>query len=81
MQGRSFSELAEIDIREVDKDALIDISSMTFDIEIPLSQRAGTILDNIKNPYCFRVGKIAVQVEFAENGPRLHDCLLNVLHR
>ena len=81
MQGRSFSELAEIDIREVDKEDLIDISGMDFDTQIPISQRAEIILDKIKNPVCFRVGKIAVQVEFAENGPRLHDCLLNVLHR
>ena len=81
MQGQRLSELAEIDIRNVDKEDLTDISGMDFDTEIPLSQRAGTILDKIKNPTCFRVGKIAVQVEFAENGPRLQDCLMNVLHR
>ena len=81
MQGQRLSEPAEIDIRKVDKEDLTDISDMDFDTEIPLSQRAGTILDKIKNPYCFRVGKIAVQLEFSENGPRLHDCLLNVLHR
>ena len=81
MQGRIFSKLAEIDIREVDKEDLIDLSGMDFDTQIPLSQRAGTILDKIKNPYCFRVGKIAVQLEFTENGPRLQDCLADFLHR
>ena len=81
MQGRSFSELAEIDIRKVDKEDLTDISDMDFDTQIPLSQRAGYILDKIKNPVCFRVGKIAVQVEFAENGPRLQDCLSDFLQR
>ena len=81
MQGRSFSELAEIDIRNVDKEDLTDISGMSFDTEIPLIQRAGYLLDKIKNPVCFRVGKIAVQLEFTENGPRLQDCLTDFLHR
>ena len=81
MQGRCFSELAEIDIRKVDKEDLTDISVMDFDVDIPLSQRAGYLSDKIKNPTCFRVGKIAVQLEFAENGPRLQDCLTDFLHR
>ena len=81
MQGQRLSELAEIDIREVDKEDLTDLSGMDLDTQIPLVQRAGTILDKVKNPYCFLVGKIAVQVDFAENGTRLQDCLADFLHR
>lgn len=81
MQGPAWSRLAEIDIRTVDKEDLIDISGIELDNETPKEQRGKYLLDRIKNPYCFKVGEIAVKVEFTPNAPPLQTCLTDFLSR
>ena len=62
------SELAEVDITTVNKEDLVDVSGLAFDNTVPREQRAAQVLRKVKNPYCFRVGKVAVSVGYAEGG-------------
>ena len=62
------SELAGVDITTVNKEDLVDVSGLAFDNTIPREQRAAQVLRKVKNPYCFRVGKVAVSVGYAEGG-------------
>lgn len=81
MQGPVWSRLAEIDIRTVDKEELTDIAEIELDTNIPKEQRGIYLMERVKNPYCFRVGEIAVKVEFTPNAPTLQTCLTDFLHR
>ena len=54
-----FEALRNVDIREVDPDTLVDIREVKID---------QSFIRQVKNPYCFKVGKIAVSVGFATNG-------------
>ena len=62
------SELAGVDITTVNKEDLVDVSGLAFDNTVPREQRAAQVLRKVKNPYCFRVGKVAVSVGYAEGG-------------
>ena len=62
------AELAGVDITTVNKEDLVDVSGLAFDNTIPREQRAAQVLRKVKNPYCFRVGKVAVSVGYAEGG-------------
>lgn len=81
MQGPVWSRFAEIDIRTVDKEELTDIAEIELDTSIPKEQRGKYLMERVKNPYCFKVGEIAVKIEFTPNAPTLQTCLTDFLHR
>ena len=57
---------------QVDKsiDELVDIRDV---------KQQGFFLQQIKNPYCFRVGDVVVNVAYTEGGPTLNDCFADML--
>ena len=59
----------------VDKETLVDASGFVFDNSLPLEKRAARMLEQLKNPYCFRYGDMAIKLEFAEDGPSLQELL------
>lgn len=63
-----FDALREVDVRTADPDSLVDIKGITIDPELPREQRMAEFVRQVRNPYCFRVGKIAVSVGFSGDG-------------
>lgn len=75
------AELANVDMKKVSKEELVDASGLRLDLQIPQELRAAYLLDAIGNPYCFRVGELGVKLEFADNAPSLQDTILGFLQR
>lgn len=75
------SELANVDIETIEKEALIDVSSFTFDHTVSQGQRVPYLIAAVKNPYCFRVGDIGVKLEFSEDALSLQDVFTDFLRR
>lgn len=75
------NNFANVDIQTVNKDELVDVSSLTFDHRIPRDYRPEYLLKTVKNPYCFRVGDMGVKVEFLDSAPSLQDCLTDLIER
>ena len=75
-------KMKDIDIRTVDKNQLVDLNSVVIDESRPVQERMVSFLQQIGNPYCFRVGDVAVKVVNKENGPtfqqNLEDMLTNL---
>ncbi len=63
-----FDALREVDVRTADPDSLVDIKEITIDQELPREQRMAEFIRQVRNPYCFKVGKIAVSVGFSQDG-------------
>lgn len=61
--------LRSVDIRSVDKQSLVDLNSVLIDESKPVQERVLSFLQQIKNPYCFRVGDVAVKVNYKSDGP------------
>ena len=59
-------EMSRVDIRTVDPDTLVDIREVEIDHELPKEARVLNFIVKIKNPYCFRHGKVIVKVGFAD---------------
>lgn len=66
-------EWKKVDIREVDIDTLVDIRDVNIDMDWPREKRIEEFIRQIKNPYCFKVGKIAVKVEFSDGDATFED--------
>ena len=65
----NLENLKEVNIRTVDKSTLVDLNSVTIDDSKPIPERIYSFLQQIKNPYCFRVGDIVVKVKYKSDGP------------
>lgn len=67
------------DIRTIDPNTLVDIRSVNIDQNQPPAARLASFVAQIKNPYCYKVGKAVVKVSFAETNATLEDKLENYL--
>lgn len=61
--------MKNVDIRTVDKSQLVDLNTVVIDESKPVEERILSFISQIHNPYCFRVGDIAVKVIYKEQGP------------
>ena len=78
MTSLSIEQMKDTDIRTVQISSLVDITS----IEVARGgkqERLHSFIRQIKNPYCFRVGKTAVKISFAETEDTLEDKLGELL--
>lgn len=71
----TLEEMKDVDVRSVDRDALEDISGMEIDLSLPREERCRRFLEAVRNPYCYRVGKVVVKVRFADTGRTLDEML------
>ena len=71
--GQEIEEWKNIDVKEVNIDSLVDIRDIKIDMDLPKEKRMEEFVRQIKNPYCFRGGKIAVKVDFSEEGATFEE--------
>ena len=66
---------------QVDKsmDSLIDIRNVKLDRNLGQAERVRSYLQQIKYPYCFKVGDVVVNVAYTEGGATLNDCFADML--
>ena len=69
----SIEEMKNVDVRTVDRDRLVDINEIEIDDSLPPKERAAEFLRQIKNPYCFRVGKVVVKNVYSDDGVSLQE--------
>ena len=58
--------LEAVDVRTVDRKALVDINDVVIDAKRPKQERIASFLEQIKNPYCYKCGNMVVKVGFSE---------------
>lgn len=73
------TSMKKVDIRNVDKDALVDLRSVQIDASKPVQERLQSFLQQIQNPYCFRIDDIAVKVNYKSDGPSFQQNFENIL--
>ncbi len=82
ISAEELRRMKDVDIRTVDKNQLVDLNSVVIDESRPVRERMASFVQQIGNPYCFRVGDVAVKVVYKESGPtfqqNLEDMLMNL---
>ena len=56
-----------------DLSELVDIRDVVIDKSLPLEDRVKSYVEQIKNPYCFKVGDVVVRVSYAGKDKTLTD--------
>lgn len=75
----NLSLMKDVNIRDVDKDNLVDLNSVTIDETLPVAERVASFVAQIKNPYCFRIGDVKVKVVYKDDGPTFQQNLIDLM--
>lgn len=65
--------------REELLDSLVDIRSVKIDPAQPVEERMKSYIEQIKNPYLFKVGSTVVRVSYADTQATINDNFVNLL--
>ena len=60
-------------------DSLVDIRDVKIDRSLPVEERMKSYVEQIKNPYMFKVGKTIVRGSYANTTQTINDNFLNLL--
>jgi S1-C subfamily serine protease len=72
-------QLAQMKNADIAVDDRVDIASVKIDADAPVASRAEQYLSQIKNPYAFKCGEIAVNVQFSPEGKTLKEAVTSYL--
>ena len=64
---------------EIKAEELVDIRTVSVDMELPKEERISEFVRQIKNPYLFKCGEFVVKASFSENGLSLEDCIKGII--
>lgn len=71
--------MAEGQSRKELLDSLVDIRSVKIDPAQPVEERMRSYVEQIKNPYMFKVGSTVVRVSYADTQATINDNFVNLL--
>ena len=66
-------EMKAVDIRTVDPETLVDVTTIIIDENLSKEERVKEYLRQVKNPYCFNVGDVVVKCSYSNDGVTLKD--------
>ena len=76
---RNMEDMKNVDIRQVDKSQLVDLNTVHIDESLPVPMRVASFVKQVGNPYCFRVGDVAVKVKYRADGPTFQQNMESIL--
>ena len=62
-----------------DLSELVDIRYVVIDRTLPVEERIKSYVEQIKNPYCFKVGDVKVRVSYANKDQSLNESFVSML--
>ena len=67
-------QMADVDVRTVDPESLVDIETVTVHTDLPDQERIQDFIRQIRNPYCYRYHGTIVKISFSGQ-KNLQDCI------
>ena len=60
-------------------EALVDIRDVKINPDLPIEEKIKSFVEQVRNPYHFRVGKVKVRVSYADTDNTLNDSFATLL--
>lgn len=79
LSNMDFETMKNIDIRTVNPDTLVDINDTKVNEELSKEERILNFIRQIRNPYCYRCGKVVVKISFNDTVATLEDRIESLL--
>ena len=68
MTAEELIKLRDVDVTNVDRDTLVDLQDIRINDKLSVDERIASFIEQIKNPYCFKVDGVVVKVAFSSGG-------------
>lgn len=65
MNRQMLAQCAHADINTCNPKELVDLQNVTIDTTLPVSQRINQFLNQVHNPYLFKVDGVVVKVNYS----------------
>lgn len=75
----SVEAMKSVNPKTVDRNNLVQRSSVRLDPAAPREERLRDFIQQIKNPYCYLDGKTVVKISFSSSDTTMEDCLEHYL--
>ena len=76
MRIEELKNFKHISDEEIDRDSLVDVSTVDIRYDLPPKERMEDVLKKMKNPFAFKIGKYVVKTTFDyEEGCTIGDCV------
>lgn len=75
----SVEAMKSVNPKTVDRNNLVQRSSVRLDPAAPREERLRDFIQQIKNPYCYLDGKTVVKISFSSTDTTMEDCLEHYL--
>ena len=59
--------------------SLVDIRDVRIDRSLPMEERVKSYVEQVKNPYMFKVGNTVVRISYTDNGRTMNDNFVNMI--
>ena len=69
----TWEEMKNVDVRKVDPATLVDIKTIKMDESLSREEKLKQYVEQVKNPYCFRVGDVVVKCSYSDDGVTIRD--------
>ena len=66
-------EMKSVDIRTVDPDSLVDVKNLNIPEELTGKERLEAFVQQVRNPFCYRVGNVVVKNVYSQDGVTIND--------
>jgi len=77
---QKLEKLKAVPILNTESESLVDICNVVVEKSASIFERIGLFMEQIKNPYVFKVGETPVKVLFSAETP-LQENLLNLIEQ
>lgn len=74
--AKELDQMKQIDIRNVDKNTLIDLADITIDGNSSAKDRVLKYMEDVFNPYFIRIGDYAVKFTYAVSGETMEERMM-----
>lgn len=71
--------MKNMELKNVKKEDLVDIRDVQIDSSLSTEDKIKSYVEQIKNPYCFKVGSVVVNVSYTGEQATLNDQFANML--
>ena len=71
--------MTKLDNEAISANELIDIRDVKIDSSLPTEERIKAFVEQVKNPYCFRVGSVVVNVSYTGEKATMNEQFTNML--
>lgn len=74
-------EMRSADIRQIDRDGLVDISQIEIDRNQSTESRIRSYLEQTRNPFFLKSGEYVLQFQYSDKDRDMNDCMVEYLSK